>query len=317
LSRRRTLGAAALALGVPAAWMAARAVRPPARPGHPYFAGAPLLMAHRGGSLLAPENTLLAFRRAVEWWQADVLEMDVQATREGEPVVIHDETVNRTTDGRGAVASLSLEQVLGLDAGYRFTLDGGRTHPFRDRGVRIPTFREVVHALPATRINVEIKDGRAQERMWEIVHEARAAHRVLIAAGRRRNRSRFGTYAGPTSAAAEELYSFYALHRARLARLFRPAVDALQMPEEYHGRPILTPRFLEEAHAHNLAVHVWTVDQEADMRRLLRLGVDGIITDRPDLLAQVLHHAVGRPLPPGPPEGEAEPFMERLLRARA
>jgi glycerophosphoryl diester phosphodiesterase len=314
LNRRRTLGAAAVALGVPAAWAAARVMRPSVRPGHPFFAGAPLLIAHRGGALLAPENTLLAFGRAVEWWHCDILELDVHATRDGEVVVIHDDAVDRTTDGDGRVASLALDQVLGLDAGYRFTPDGGRTFPFRDRGVRIPTFREVLQALPNTRLNVEIKDARAQQRVWEVVREARAAHRVLIAAGRKRNGSRFSAYPGPRSASSEEMHRFYLLHRAGLSALFRSTVDAFQMPEEARGRRVLTRRLIDQVHAHNLAVHVWTVNEEADMRRLLEWEVDGIMTDRPDVLARVLHGAVGRPLPPGPPEGEAEPFMERLLR---
>jgi glycerophosphoryl diester phosphodiesterase len=285
------------------------------RPAHPYLAGAPLLIAHRGGSKLAPENTLLAFGRAVEWWCADVLELDVHATRDGQVVVLHDPTVDRTTDGTGSIAALTLAQAQALDAGSRFTPDGGKTFPFRGRGVRIPTLREVLAAFPDARVNVELKTGDAAEGAWDAIHEAGAVHRVLAAASRLPFRARFAAYAGPTSASREEAMRFYLAHRARATAFCRPPVDAFQIPERSGGRQVVSPRFVAELHAHGIAVHVWTVDDEADMRRLLTWGVDGIITDRPDRLARVLNDVAGRPLPPGPPEGDGEPFMEWLLLA--
>jgi glycerophosphoryl diester phosphodiesterase len=288
---------------------------PTHRPGHRYLAGAPLLVAHRGGSGLAPENTLFAFRRAIEWWHADLLEIDVQPTRDGDALVIHDPTVDRTTDGSGPVSSLTVAELKRLDAGYRYTPDGGATFPYRGREIRLSTLREVLEALPDARVNVEIKDARAQQAVWDTVHDLHAVHRVLIAAGDRKNRARFRDYGGPTSGSAQEMYSFYALHLAHASRLWRVPVDAFQMPERHGGRQVLTPRMLAELHARNVAVHVWTVDELADMRRLLEWGVDGIITDRPDRLARLLHERVGRPLPPGPGAGDAEPWLERLLRA--
>lgn len=274
---------------------------PRIRPGHAYFAGAPLLIAHRGGSALAPENTLLAYRRAIEWWGADLLETDVHSTADGEVVMIHDGTVDRTTDGTGPVALFRLEELRQLDFGYRTSPDGGRTFPFRGQGVRASTLDEVLRALPDARVNVEVKDARAQRRVWEIVHDLRATRRVLIAAGRRANRSLFGAYPGPTSAAQEDVLGFWLALRSRAPGLYRPRVDAFQVPERHGSLVVVTPRFVREAHALNMAVHVWTVDAEADMRRLLGWGVDGLVTDRPDLLARVLHEEYGRPLPPGPP----------------
>ena len=289
-------------------------LRAVARPGSPYLAGAPLLIAHRGGSAFAPENTLLAFRQAVEWWRADILELDVQPTADGEVVVIHDPTLDRTTSASGAVARLPLAKVQAADAGHHFTADGGRSFPHRGTGVTVPTLAEVLRELPGVRVNVEIKDGRAQERVWEVVHAERATGRVLIAAGNGRNRARFASYPGPVSASGAQLRAFYVAHRLGLARRVRPPVDAFQMPERYGGRRVLSPRLVAEAHALNVAVHVWTVDETADMRRLLEWGVDGIVTDRPDRLAAELHRRVGRPLPPGPPPGALPPSVERLLR---
>lgn len=285
------------------------------RPGSPYLAGAPLLIAHRGGAALAPENTLAAFRQAVAWWGADILEIDVRPTADGEVVVLHDARVDRTTDGTGPVAGLTLDRVRQLDAGHRFTLDGGRSQPYRGADVRIPTLREVLEAFPGHRINVEIKDARAARRAREVVSEVSAEGRVLLAAGQLAARRAAGGWRGAASASGAELRRFYLLHRARLAHLYRPRVDALQLPQRYGGREIPTARFVRDAHALNLAVHVWTVDRPADMRRLLENGVDGIVTDRPDRLARVLHERVGRPLPPGPPAAENPPFLERLLLA--
>jgi glycerophosphoryl diester phosphodiesterase len=172
----------------------------------------------------------------------------------------------------------------------------------------------VLEEVPDARVNVEVKDGRAQQAVKRTVDELRAHHRVLIAAGDARNRSLFHDYPGPTSASAQDLYAFYAMHLSHTTRLYRPPVDAFQMPERNGGRQVLTPRLVAEAHAHNVAIHVWTVDEEPDMRRLLDWGVDGIISDRPDRLARVLHERVGRPLPPGVSESEMEPWLERIVR---
>jgi glycerophosphoryl diester phosphodiesterase len=282
------------------------------RPGSPYLAGAPLLIAHRGGSALAPENTLLAFDRAVHWWNADILELDVQPTRDGEAVVFHDGTLERTTDGEGPVANHTLDEIRSLDAGYRFTPDGGASHPFRGRGIGVPTLAEVLDAFPNVRVNIEIKDGRTQKRVWDSVRDGNAVDRVLIAAGDSRNRARLRGYPVPVSAGRTEMRLFIA--QLALGRILHtPAIDALQVPDTWEGRRIVTREMVDAARALNIPVHVWTVDEVEDMRRLLDWGVDGIITDRPDRLARLLHERVGRPLPPGPPQPAPEPFLEQLL----
>ncbi|MGH7457927.1 MAG: glycerophosphodiester phosphodiesterase [Longimicrobiaceae bacterium] len=272
------------------------------RPGHPYLAGAPLLIAHRGSTLLAPENTLEAFQRAVEWWGTDVLELDVHPSRDGEAVVIHDATVDRTTGGSGRVAEMALEQLQSLDAGFRFRSAGG-DRPFRGTGVRIPTLREVFDRCPGVRLNVEIKDGRVRERVAEVVASAGAEGRTLIAASRPQDALRRRGSRLATSASLRELRTFYLSYRLRLASWYHPRVDAFQLPEEHKRRQVLSPGLIRAAHALNVAVHVWTVNDPVAMRRLLRWGVDGVVTDRPDLLATVLHEEIGRPLPPGAPHG--------------
>ena len=268
------------------------------RPGHPYMAGPPLLFAHRGGAGLAPENTMQAFRAAVERWEADILEMDVHATADGELVVIHDPTVDRTTDGRGAVRDLTLGEVQRLDAGYRFT-DPGGTHAFRGRGVVVPRFVDVLEAFPGVRMNVDAKGEATMPRVIDAVRAAGAEHRVLLASVGEAGRADWHGYRGPTSASRRQIRLFYYLHRLPGGGPYTPRTDALQIPYRWEGHQVTTPRFIREAARRNLPVHVWTVDDPAVMRTLLAWGVGGIQTDRPDILAGVLCRETGRPPPPG------------------
>ena len=269
------------------------------RPGHPFFAGAPLLFAHRGGALLAPENTMEAFRDAVERWDADVLEMDVRRTRDGELVVIHDATVDRTTDGSGAVTDLTWRELSELDAGWSFVDLDGR-HAFRGRGVRVPRFLDVLEAFPSTRMNVDAKDPEMAGDLVRAVQRAGQEYRVLLASEHGAGRAARWGYTGPTSATANQIRVFYMLHRLPGGGWpYTPRTDALQVPYRWEGRQVTTPAFIREAHRRNLPVHVWTVDEPDVMRRLLTWGADAIQTDRPDLLAGVLHEETGRPLPRG------------------
>ena len=194
------------------------------RPGRAYLAGAPLLVAHRGGSRLAPENTLEAFERALAWWDADMLELDVRASRDGEVVVIHDATVDRTTDGTGAVADLSWTELQDLDAGYRF-LDPDGQPSFRGRGVRVPRFEDVLTAFPAARLNVEAKEPGVAAGLVEIVRRHGAQERVLVAAEFERSRRDARGYevrGGPavtTSWASSSRIAFRVVDPTRRARM--------------------------------------------------------------------------------------------------
>lgn len=271
-----------------AAATVAIARRPARNPHHPVLAGAPLRIAHRGGGAIAPENTLAAFRNAVDRWDADMIELDVRASADGRCVVIHDETVDRTTNGNGAVAKMSHTELAGLDAGYRFTPDGGQSFPFRGRGNGIPTIEEVLETLPDVRLTIEVKTGAAQGPLFAALERFNAVGRVIAAGIYAKDRTRFRSYPGVTSASREQILPFWLLHRARLAALAPLPADVVQVPEVQGSIRLVTPRFIRDVHARGVQVHVWTVNDEADMRRLLEWGVDGIITDRPDVLARVL-----------------------------
>ena len=252
----------------------------------------PAILAHRGASARAPENTLEAFRLAVEEGTGG-LELDVHATRDGEIVVIHDATVDRTTDGSGAVAGMTLEELRRLDAGYRFSPDGGRTFPYRGRGTRIPTLAEVYAQFPDVRVNADIKETRAgteEEVLW-VIRRAAAEVRTLVASNDHAVVRRFRRVSGGrirTAASRREIAAFYLMSCSRLEALGRPAYDALQVPVEHKGITLVTPRFLGAAHSRDVRVDVWTINDAAEMRRLLDLGVDGVMTDRPGVLAGLL-----------------------------
>jgi glycerophosphoryl diester phosphodiesterase len=250
-----------------------------------------LVIAHRGGAGLWPENTLHAFEQATALG-ADVIELDVHAAADGELVVIHDATVGRTTEGAGSVKSLPLAALKSLDAGHRWTADGGKTFPFRGRGLTVPTLREVFERLPRARFNIEPKQESPSitRALCRLIREHKMGERVVVGSFRqpvleefRRECPEVATSAGPT-----ELAEFLGALRAGGAAAGRPRMRALQVPDYAGGTPLVTAEFVRAAHAQGLEVHAWTVNEVADMRRLLDAGVDGIMTDYPDRLLGVL-----------------------------
>ncbi len=261
---------------------------------HPYLEGLrpTLHIAHRGGALLAPENTLAAFRAAVERWQTDVLELDVHASRDGELVVSHDPTVQRCTDGHGRIAEHTLEELQRLDAGFHFSPDGGRTFPFRGQGVRLPTLREVLRAFPGTRLNVEVKTEAPgiEAAVARLLRTEGAVNRVCLG-------SELDPLGERLVEAALEVCAFYP--RDALTSLVLaiksgeappddPRFQVLDMPLDYGEVRLVDAPFLEATTRMGRWVNVWTIDDPATMQALAALGVGGIMTDRPDLLRAVL-----------------------------
>ena len=256
--------------------------------------GWPVNLAHRGASARAPENTLEAFRLAVESG-AGGLELDVHLTRDGHVVVIHDPTLDRTTDGTGAVAKMTLDELRELDAGHNFTPDGGNVFPYRGLGLRIPTLAEVLGEFPGVAVNIDMKVDRPgiEVAVLDALREADAEERALVVSSRRGAVRRFRRISGgriSTGASRLETGVFFLLSNLRLGRLLRPAYDALQVPVRHRGIPLVTRRFIDSAHDRNVRVDAWTINETDEMRRLLALGVDVIMTDSPETLAEVLAH---------------------------
>jgi len=260
------------------------------RPDHPVLAKSPLLFAHRGGAALWPENTLFAFHNAANMG-VDVLEMDVHLTADDNLVVIHDGTVDRTTNGSGRVVDMTVAEIKKLDAGYHFTPDNGVTYPYRSRGVTIPTLDEVLTDFPDFPLNLEIKDDdtHAAERLSEIIVAHHAQERVIVVSFHdaplnyfRKLQPRVATAAGPG-----ETRVFYFLSLLHLWRFHRPHADAYQVPPKRSIAHFDAQEFIEHAHKMNQKVQYWTINDADDMRRLLAMGADGVMTDRPDMGMQV------------------------------
>ena len=182
-----------------------------------------------------------------------------------------------------------------LDAGYRFSTDGGLTFPWRAKGVKIPTLEALYEAFPDAPFNIEIKGRRSgiEESVFRQIEAAGATARTLVVSDNQGTISRFrkasqGKVA--TASSTVELLRYWILHILHSGRLYDPPFQALQPPERYKGVvPVVTRRFVRDAHDRGLRVDVWTIDDEPAMRRLLSFGVDGIMTDRPDVLARVLN----------------------------
>jgi len=247
----------------------------------------PRLFGHRGASGTMPENTLPAFSQALAAG-ADRLELDVHLSADEEVIVLHDPDVERTTDGRGLVGQLRLCELRELDAGYQFEAADGQ-HPFRGRRIRIPTFAEVLAHFSKVPLNIELKvdEPALIAAMKRLLERHDATSRVLLAAEQQPLMDRIRTALPDvlTGMSAQEVLEFWGNggnpgYRAR--------GYALQIPVTYAGIPILTPQFVEVAHGANLEVHAWVINDEAEMRHVVAMGVDGIMTDFPHKAAMVL-----------------------------
>lgn len=224
----------------------------------------------------------LALRMGVKY-----LELDVHMSRDGHVVVIHDRTLERTTDGRGAVQDHLLWELKKLDAGYCFVPVGAQEPVFRGKGIRIPLLEEVLQEFPEAMLNVEVKQKSPpmEDSLWQVLSKNRALERVLLASEDgetlRRLRARFGPGVA-TGISREEGFRFVRWYLGCKRRPYRPEGQALQIPERIKGFDYIGKGLIEAAHELGLEVHVWTVNDSFRMKRLLELGVDGIITDFPE-----------------------------------
>ncbi|GIW43325.1 MAG: glycerophosphoryl diester phosphodiesterase [Candidatus Binatia bacterium] len=250
-----------------------------------YSTPPPRILGHRGAAGQAPENTLPSFALALALG-ADVLEFDVHPTRDGFVVVIHDDTVDRTTDGSGLVRELTLRQIEQLDAGYHFSRDG-RDFPFRGHGVRIPTFPAVLQHFPLATCNVEIKenDGAFIDEVIATIRRLDATHRVLVAAENGDIMDHVRRHAPDlvTSFSAKDVLHFMdCLQHSQWSHYEAPGI-ALQIPPRVGDIELVRPELVAAAHRLGIEVHVWTINDPEQMRSFLDMGVDGIVSDLPGL----------------------------------
>lgn len=237
------------------------------------------VVAHRGDSAHSPENTLESLRHGVSLG-ADAVECDVHLTHDGRVVVIHDPTVDRTTDGTGAAASLSLEELKQLDAGYRFTPDGGRTFPWRGRGVVIPTLEGVLETLPDIPVILEVKTPSASLEVRRLLERFGAETRCLVGSFHAAALAPFRGSAIATTASRRDVVRLYA--RALLPGAPRHLpFRALCIPPAFDGIPLPVLRFARMARAAGVPTLVWTVDDPARALRYWAGGVSAIISNDP------------------------------------
>ena len=278
-----------------------------------------LNIAHQGGEIEAPSNTLYALKTSLTKG-SEVLEIDVHATADRELVVLHDATVDRTTNGTGRVDQMTLEQLKTLDAAHWFVAGCGTCHDrpasdytlrgyatgerrlsgkmrrdFSPNDFRIPTLREVLEAFPDKLINIEIKETAPATEPYEaelaaLLNEFGRTDDTIVVSFTDNATEVFKLYAPLVSTAVGtgEAAAFWASAQGPLPGAPNPRHHALQVPVELEGLTVVTPEFVQRAHANGLAVHVWTINDRPTMEWLVDIGVDGIMSDRPTLLEQVL-----------------------------
>jgi glycerophosphoryl diester phosphodiesterase len=224
------------------------------------------------------ENTMAAFAHAVALGYTHI-ETDVQATRDGVAVIFHDDTLERMTGEPERIADLTWDEI-----------SRRRTRG----GAAIPLLEDVLAEWPGLRINLEAKADAAVDPMAQAIRRADALDRVCVGAFDVKCTARLRELLGPGlcwSPAHAGVLGLWLRGWSLPAR--RPEFPVVQVPLAFKGIPIITPRFIRAAHAHGVQVHVWTVDAEAEMDRLLDMGVDGLMTDRPSLLKEVLARRAG------------------------
>jgi glycerophosphoryl diester phosphodiesterase len=251
----------------------------------------PLLIAHQGGDGLWPGNTLYAFEHAAALG-VDVFETDIRMTKDGVIVISHDEKVENKSNGKGRVQDLTYAELQALDAGYNWSADEGKTFPFRGQGITYTSLDAVFKAFPNMRFNIDMKQTAppVEEAFCQVIRQNNMQDKVLAASFTHANNAAFRKICPEvtTSGDQTETTVFVFLNFALLGRTYSPEFKAFQVPVEQYNIPVVTQSFVNAAHERNLRVDVWTIDDPLEMRSLVALGVDGIITDRPDLLKEVL-----------------------------
>jgi len=255
---------------------------------------APLIIAHGGSKDLFPENTMIAFRGS-EAIGIDVLEIDLCMTADEKIVCHHDLTIDRSSDGEGDLIGYTFAELQAFNFGANFVdLDGNR--PYEDSLVHIPLLREVIEGFPGMPLIIELKNrgenGKvAAEALKKLLDGYDLKDRVIVASFHQDVLDHFesitqGEYM--ISGAEEEVEDFVFSGLSGVAFLYRPGAMAVQIPMSQAGINLASQRLVNSAHSRNMAVHYWTIDDPEDMRLLIEIGADGLITDRPDLMQEVL-----------------------------
>ena len=257
---------------------------------HSFLEPMPRVIAHRGDSRNYPENTLPAFESAVRMG-IDVVETDIHLTKDGVLVIWHDPTLERNTDGSGRIEDHTLEELRRFDAGYTFTQDGGKTFPFRGKGVRICTLAEALEHCPGQRFNIDLKTKCPEivDEFIRVIREHDAVDRVVGASFHLSNLKRLRRLAPDflTSVTTAEVVPLLFRQKTHtLPKAFKRKI-IFQIPMAAGPVKVVTPAFVKAMHQRGAVVMVWTINDEETMRRLFAMGVDSVMTDDPALVIKV------------------------------
>lgn len=252
----------------------------------------PVRIAHRGASGEAPENTIAAIRLAIEKYQVDMVEVDLRVTKEGVPVVFHDATLERTTEGVGPIRDYSLAELKKRDAGFCFDPAGKGEFPYRGKGVTIPTLEELLAQFPETRFCLEIKEKEVKivEEVLRLIRRLARRGPLLIGSfhgkiARALRRSSPPSMGGILS--KDEVVRAYCAFRFGFKKFSLPSHYAFLPPREY-GIRLDESAWIEFLHRQGIRVFYWTVNETTEMETLLNRGADGLLTDYPGRLNQIL-----------------------------
>jgi glycerophosphoryl diester phosphodiesterase len=253
--------------------------------------GRPLVIAHKGGDGLAPGNTLEAFACGLQEG-ADILETDARLTADGHVVLFHDATVEDTTEGTGRVEEMTLAELKKLNVAHHWTPPGKTVTGSREEALRAPTLEEALTAFPEARFNIDMKTHSEEMalELYQVVDRTNAVDRVLVTSFDDATVQSFRELlpSAASSLASNEVRLFFGLQLLHLEHLYTPPAAAAQVPEYEGSLHVVTPRFIRAAHSRGLQVHVWTINDRATMKRLLAMGVDGIVTDYPNVLRKLV-----------------------------
>ena len=255
--------------------------------------GRPMIMAHRGDPSSAPENTMKAMKSAIDVG-VDLLETDIRLTKDNEFVLFHDEELSRTTGQEGTIGDYTLDELMDFDIGYNYSIDNGTTFPFRGKGLKIVMLQKALESFPDMKFNIDIKDKEkeAPELLTQLIREQERQPSVIVASFHERQLQRFRVLMSEvaTSAHPGEVSRFVFALKGHVLPLFvrKPHYQAFQVPMKYESIKVVDSRFVKAAHDRNIAVHVWTINDRPIIENLIDLGVNGIFTDRPKLMREIL-----------------------------
>jgi len=253
----------------------------------------PMVIAHQGGVGQWPSNTLFAFQQSKQLGTVDEFELDIQLSSDGHIVLIHDKTVDRTTNGQGLVSGMTLTQLQKLDAGYTWQDESQpQAFPFRKKGITIPTLKEIFEHFPQQAMSIEIKQESTELAVafCKMVKQYQKEEALVVSSFYHENLLAFreACPSVATAASGQEAERYIIASKVGLGWLFKPNAQVLQLPMASGSITVLTAGFINQAHEHGYRVDAWTINEKADMTSLMDLGIDGLITDYPSRLLNTL-----------------------------